>query len=84
MNTTKVSLFVNWWILPAPPGRYLGIEEVEFDTEGELQAFLTGVNMTLGYDRFISGKSIDELKQRMRAEASDRNQLSPRCTRHGL
>ena len=68
MNTAKVSLFVNWWVLPAPAGRHLGIEEVEFDNEGELQAFLTGVNMTLGYDRFISGKSIDELKQQMRDE----------------
>ena len=67
MNTQReLSLFVNWWILPATPGRYLGIEEVEFDTEGELRAFLTGVDMTLGYDRFISGKSIDEVKRQMR------------------
>jgi hypothetical protein len=66
MNTTKFSLLVNWGER-ARPGQHLGIEEVEFDTQAELQAFLTGVDMTLGFDRFISGESVDELRRRLRA-----------------
>jgi hypothetical protein len=71
----KFSLFVNWGMLPAQPGRDLGIEEVEFDTQAELRAFLTGVRMTLGFDRFVSGKSVDELRQRLRANPAANDDL---------
>jgi hypothetical protein len=49
----KFSLFVNWGS-SVHPGPHLGIEEVEFDTQAELDAFLVGVRMTLGFDRLGS------------------------------
>ena len=49
MNTTKtaISLFARWGNQERPR-QHVGVEEVEFDSERELQAFLTGVRIYAG------------------------------------
>ena len=78
MTTTKtaISLFARWGNQERPR-QHVGVEEVEFDSERELQAFLTGVRMTLGFDLFAFGDDLEALRRRVLADpaADDTDRL---------